>query len=79
MSIGARRERLGRLPSKVLCTTRCSGVPSARTAWAVFPLARASGCAKKLDISSSWEERDSPSMQRSCWDWTNPMNSQGTG
>ena len=35
--------------------------PSAVSSSAVFPNARASGCAKKLDINSSWFDTGSPS------------------
>ena len=43
-----------------LCATRASGTPAARSSSSVFPYARASGCAKKLLISSSWFETTSP-------------------
>ena len=41
-------------PVNVLCGTRCSGTPSARSVPLSLPQARASGWAKKLHMSSSW-------------------------
>lgn len=51
------------LPVKVLCETRCSGTPSARSVAASLPTASASGWAKKLHISSSWLDTFSPCRQ----------------
>merc|ERR550537_1530574 len=40
----------GRLPGKTLCGRRAAGTSSATSSSSVLPMARASGCAKKLDI-----------------------------
>ena len=44
----------GRLPSKTLCGTSRSGVPSPATSSAVLPKASASLCANTLATSMSW-------------------------
>lgn len=45
---------VGRLPRKVLCGTRFSGVFSSRSWSGVLPTIRASAWAKKLEASIFW-------------------------
>ena len=59
-SSGSKMLSEGRLPVKVLWGMRWSGTLSARSSTAVLPLAKASACAKKLHMSSSWLDTTSP-------------------
>ena len=77
LSAGSMMERLGRLPVNVLCGMSESGQFSLRSCTAVLPTARASACAKKLHISSSWFDTISPLRYTLCCDLMMPMKSQG--
>mmetsp|Transcript_29763 Transcript_29763/g.58031 ORF Transcript_29763/g.58031 Transcript_29763/m.58031 type:complete len:222 (-) Transcript_29763:1306-1971(-) len=70
----------GRLPEKVLWEIRGSGVPSFLSSSGPLPYARASGWAKKFDMSSSWLVTTSPIFVLSMGklDLMKPMKSIGT-
>mmetsp|Transcript_31668 Transcript_31668/g.51111 ORF Transcript_31668/g.51111 Transcript_31668/m.51111 type:complete len:200 (-) Transcript_31668:1211-1810(-) len=74
---GKRRLEEGRLPVNTLWGISLAGTFSAFSSSSVLPIARASGWAKKLDISSSWLDTTSPSRLIGFWLATKPMKSQG--